>query len=234
MIFHWNWINASATTLASVKNTWVFRTALTALTEPRTFWRRSTCYTSPRRRVTLHMYLLYFVVTFTHHQKDTCVTLFAGAAVLLKQFTQCLEMLNHSYYLSFNNFQNLCIQFVFSSMYLCIYIATYLHMVYLDWQHAVVVSNSRCAWRWRSSELRETLRGRDRASLEMQLVTEIEWTQRCTERPWLSEFGDALGGCDRVSVEMHFEAMIERGWRCNWRPRLSELRDALRAVIERV
>jgi len=27
---------------------------------------------------------------------------------------------NHSYYLSFNNFQNLCIQFVFSSMYLCI------------------------------------------------------------------------------------------------------------------
>jgi len=59
---------------------------------------------------------------------------------------------NHSYYLLFNNFQNLCIQFVFSSMYLCIYIATYLHTVYLDWQHAVFVSNSRCAWRWRSSE----------------------------------------------------------------------------------
>jgi len=52
---------------------------------------------------------------------------------------------NHSYYLSFNDFQNLCIQFVFSSMYLCIYIATYLHTVYLDWQHAVIVSNSRCA-----------------------------------------------------------------------------------------
>ena len=67
--------------------------------------------------------LLYFVVTFTHHQKDTCVTLFVGAAVMLKPFTHCLVMLNHSYYLSFNDFQNLCIQFVFSSMYLCIYIA---------------------------------------------------------------------------------------------------------------
>ena len=52
---------------------------------------------------------------------------------------------HHSYYLSFNNFQNLCIQFVFSSMYLCINIATYLHTVYMDWQHAVVVRNSRCA-----------------------------------------------------------------------------------------
>ena len=57
--------------------------------------------------------LLYIVVTFTHHQKDTCVTLFAGAAVILKPFTQRLAMLNHSYYLSFNDFQNLCIQFVF-------------------------------------------------------------------------------------------------------------------------
>jgi len=89
--------------------------------------------------------LIYFVVTFTHHQKDTCVTLFAGAAVMLKPFKQRLAMLNHSYYLSFNDFQNLCIQFVFSSMYLCINIATYLHTVYLDWQHAVIVSNSRCA-----------------------------------------------------------------------------------------
>jgi len=66
--------------------------------------------------------LHYFVVTFTHHQKDTCVTLFARAAVMLKPLTQRLAMLNHSYYLSFNDFQNLCIQFVFSSMYLWIYI----------------------------------------------------------------------------------------------------------------
>jgi len=41
--------------------------------------------------------LLYFVVTFRHHQKDTCVTLFGGAAVMLKPVTQRLVMLNHSY-----------------------------------------------------------------------------------------------------------------------------------------
>jgi len=91
--------------------------------------------------------LLYFVVTITHQQNDTCVTLFPGAGVMLKLFTQRLAMLNHSYYLLFNDFQNLCIQFVFSSMYLCIDIATYLQTVYLDWQHAVIVSNSRCTRR---------------------------------------------------------------------------------------
>jgi len=153
---------------------------------------------------------------------------------VVKLFTQCLAMLNHSYYFSFNNFQNLCIQFVFSSMYLCIYIATYLHTVYLDWPHAVIVNNLRFAWRWRLSELRNTLRGRDLASLEMQLETEIEWTQRCTGRPWSIEIGDAPGGHDRANVEMHFEAVIEWVWRCNWRRRFRELRDALRAVIERV
>ena len=52
---------------------------------------------------------------------------------------------NHSYYLSFNNFQNLCIQFVFSSMYLYIYIATHLHTVYRDWLQAVLESNFWCA-----------------------------------------------------------------------------------------
>jgi len=41
--------------------------------------------------------LLYIVVIFMHHQKDTCVTLFAGAAVMLTPFTQRLAMLNHSY-----------------------------------------------------------------------------------------------------------------------------------------
>jgi len=75
------------------------------------------------------------------HQNDTCVTRFAVAAVMLKPFTQRLAMFmpfsgrrffgnaagapgNHSYYLSFNDFQNLCIQFVFSSMYLC-YLSTH-------------------------------------------------------------------------------------------------------------
>ena len=132
-------------------------------------------------------------------------------------------------------------------MYLCIYIATYLHTVYLDWQHAVIVSNSRCAWRWRRictphcsvhlryrcicvhlpSLINDVLGGGDRASLEMQLDTEIAWTQRCTGRPCSSEFGDAFWGHDRVTLEMHSEAVIERVWRCTWRPRSSELRDAL-------
>ena len=38
-----------------------------------------------------------------------------------------------------------CIQFVFSSMYLCIIIANHLHTLYLDWLQAVLESNSRCA-----------------------------------------------------------------------------------------
>jgi len=123
-------------------------------------------YTLPVAQATGHVsyVLLYFVLTFMHHENDTCVALFAGAAVMLKPFTQRLAMLNHSYYLSFNDFQNLCIQLVFSFKYLCIHIATYQHTVYLDWQDWVIVSNSRCAWRWRSSELRDTLRGRDQAS----------------------------------------------------------------------
>ena len=165
--------------------------------------------------------LLHFVVTFMHHQKDRCVTLFTGAAVMLKPFTQRLAMLNHSYYLSFNNFQNLCIQFVFSSMYLCIYIATYLDTVYLDWQHAVIVCNMRCAWKWRSSELRDTLQGRDWVSLEMQFGTKIEWTLRCNLRPWSSEVGDATGNRDWVNSEMHSEL---------WS---SEFRDSLAAGYDR-
>jgi len=34
---------------------------------------------------------------------------------------------NHSYYSLFNDFSNRCIQFVFSSMYQCHYVATHLH-----------------------------------------------------------------------------------------------------------
>jgi len=47
-------LGASATTLASFRNTRVFRTALMALTEPRTYWRTVTRYPSPWRRVALH------------------------------------------------------------------------------------------------------------------------------------------------------------------------------------
>jgi len=43
--------------------------------------------------VALHTYLLYFLVMYTHDQNDTCVTLFAVAAVILKPFTQRLAFL---------------------------------------------------------------------------------------------------------------------------------------------
>jgi hypothetical protein len=38
-----------------------------------------------------------------------------------------------------------CIQFVFSSMYLCMYIATHLYTVYLDWLQAVFEIDSWCS-----------------------------------------------------------------------------------------
>jgi len=118
----------------------VFRTALTALTESRTLGQSITHYP-------LHTYLLYFVVMYTHHQNDTCVTLFAGAAVMLKPFTQCLviddkpgstwERQRQTWERRRHVWEHLksqsCIQFVFSSMYLCIYMATHLHTLYLDW-----------------------------------------------------------------------------------------------------
>jgi len=112
-----------------------------------------------------------------------------------------------------------CIEFVFSSMYLCIYIATHLHTLDLDWLQSVLESNSRGAWKWRSSELRDILRGRDRASLEMHLEAAIERDWRCTWRPCLCE----LAGRNRASLKIHLEAMIERVWRCIWRPWSSEI-----------
>jgi len=50
----------SATTLVYLWNTRVFRTALTALTEPRTLWRRITRFPSPRWLVALHTHLNYY------------------------------------------------------------------------------------------------------------------------------------------------------------------------------
>ena len=47
---------------------------------------------------------------------------------------------NHSYYLLFNDFQNLCIQCVFPSIHVCIDIATHLHTVYLDCLHVLVAT----------------------------------------------------------------------------------------------
>jgi len=204
--------DSSATTLVSVRNTRVFRTALTALTEPLTPWQKIVCFPSPRRRVRVYWTdVVAFRCTWDHLRACWITVEQSGKNIFFGNPAGAPG--NHSYYLLFNDFQNLCIQIVFSSMYLCIYIATNLHTIYLDWQHAVIVSNSRCSWGWRSSELRDTLRGRDQASLETQLETKIEWTQGCTGRPWLSEFGDALWGCDWANLQ----AVMVRVWRCTRR-----------------
>ena len=85
--------------------------------------------------------------TYTHHQNYKCVTLFAGAAVMLKPFTQHLaideklrstwERWRQTWERRRHVWEHLesqsCIQFVFSSVYLCIYIATHLPTLYLDW-----------------------------------------------------------------------------------------------------
>ena len=233
-VFCWWWtsknrshsVGTSATTLVSIRNTWVFWTALMALMEPRTLCQKITHFQSPRQQVRVYW---TNVVTFRCTWEHLCALWLtveqSGKNIFFGDAAGAAG--NHSYYLWFNDFQNLCIQFVFSSRNLCLYIATYLRTVYPDWQHAVIESNSRCTWRCRSSELRDTLQGRDRASLEMQLEPEIEWTERWTWRPWLSQFGDALWGSDQASLEMHCEVLIEGVWRCNWRLRLSELRDSL-------
>jgi len=51
--------STSATTLVSVWNTWVWRTALTTLTDRNTLWQRITRLPSPRRWVALHTHLHY-------------------------------------------------------------------------------------------------------------------------------------------------------------------------------
>ena len=101
----------------------------------------------------------------------------------------------------------------------CIYIVTHLHTVYLDGLQAVLDSNSRCAWQWRSCELSDTLCSHDWASLEIYLVAMIVQTWRPRSR----EFGHSLRGWNGASLEMHLEAMIKRVWRYTWRPWLSEI-----------
>jgi len=74
-----------------------------------------------------------------------------------------------------------------------------------------------CTCRLTSSELRDALWGCDRASLEIQLKTRIQCTQRDTWRPWSSEFGDALSSHDGVSFNMQLEGEIL--WTQRYTPR---------------
>jgi len=103
-------------------------------------------------------------------------------------------------------------------MYLCIYIATHLHTAYLDRLQAVLESNSRYAWRWWLSELRDTHWGRDRASLGMHLEAVIERVSRY-----------AFGGRGRENLE----AVIEPVLRYTWRPRSSKCGGCNRVSLDK-
>jgi len=70
----------------------------------------------------------------------------------------------------------------------------------------------RCTWRPKSSELRDALGGRDRASSEMHVEARVS-TKIYPPRPCSSEFGDPLERWDRASLEMHLPAIIEWDWR---------------------
>ena len=102
-----------------------------------------------------------------------------------------------------------------------------------DWVNSEIHSEAviervwRWTWRPRSSELRDALRGRDRASSAMHLEARIKWTQKYTLRPWSSEFGDALRGCDQASLEMQLETETEWTQKCTGRGWSSEFGDAL-------
>jgi hypothetical protein len=53
---------------------------------------RRVVYSSRRSAVRLPLLWVRNVVTYTHRQHDTYVTLFAGVAVMQWPFTQCLGM----------------------------------------------------------------------------------------------------------------------------------------------
>ena len=158
----------------------MFRTALTALTEPRTLWRRITCFPSPRRCAALRristMYSSHWkpsgeegiptgLQSTWEHQRDAW-----------EHWQQAWEHLE----------SQSCIQFIFSSIYLCNYIATHLHTLYLDWLQAVLDDQ-----------------------FEVCLKMTIEWTQRYTPRTWSSDFGYSVGGGNWADLEIHLEAVID-------------------------
>ena len=120
-------------------------------------------------------------------------------------------------------------QFVFSSRYLWIYTATYLHMVYLRWLQAELQSNSRFTSRLQLSELRDVLGGCDWLRLEMHSEAVMQWVSRCIWRTSLCKHA----GCDGMGLELHMQchdcanlkAIMEGIERYTWWPQLSELRD---------
>ena len=132
-----------------------------------------------------------------------------------------------------------CIQFAFSSMYQCIYIATLLHMLNLDWLRSaeyilpVTLSTSvtpvspyncrRSLKMYLIKRVWDALGEEDPVNSEMHLESGIERVWRCPWRPWSCKHA----GRNQASLEIHLAAVIERVWRCTWRPWSREFRDTL-------
>jgi len=106
---------------------------------------------------------------------------------------------NPSYNVLFNDFQNSCIPFIFSFMYL--YSATLLQSVNQDSLQAVHERNLSCAPKWRLSKLRDKLGGHNWARLHMHLKAVSERHCRYTWRSWSSECRDALRDCDGEDLQ---------------------------------
>jgi len=159
----------------------------------------------------LHTYLLYCVVTYKHHQNNTCVTLFAVAAVMLKPFTQRLAM--------FNAWRCLCLSPAATSLGMLlvrleIIATTYRSTIFKTYAFSlyshlcIYVSISLPIYTSVTPESPYTcLR-----SLMTYLEAVIERVQICTWRPRSSELRDALGGRDDANMK----AVIERVWRYTW------------------
>jgi len=242
----------SATTLVSVRNTGVLRTALTALTEPRTLWRRITRYPL---HIISKMYFSHWSERMWSVNLDASIS---GVSDPRRAFLPAFRVTgsaddkpgstsNQSHV--FSLYSHLCIHV---SMYLYSYPSTHTISGLAAggaWEQFEVCLKMTIKWTQRytprpwSSDFGDALRGSNQQYLEIHLEAVIEWVWRyalgghdrvniqaviervwrCTWRPWSCE----LAGCNRASLEIHLEAAIERVWRCTWRPWSSEFGQVL-------
>jgi len=218
----------SATTLVSVRNTRVFRTALMALMEPRTLWLRIPRYPSPGRRVALHsiskMYFSYLSERMWSVNLDASIS---GVSDPRRAFLPAFRVTGSAGNMSGSTSNHSHVFSLYS--HLCIYVSMYLY----SYPSTHAISGLAAGGAWEQFEVR--------------LKMMIEWTQRYTPRPWSRDFGDALGGGNRAYLEIHLEAVMERVWgyalgghdrvnfqavielvrRYTWRQRSSKFGDAL-------
>jgi len=128
----------------------------------------------------------------------------------------CLEIIATTYcstIVKTHEFNLYSYRYIYVSNCLFLSRATHLDMLYLDGLQVVLESDLWCTWKWRLSELRDTLQSHDQASLEMclEVVKKLIW--RFTWRPWSTDHRDALQDHDWPRLEVHCEDMPGRSWR---------------------